>query len=216
MSCSPGMAFPPAGAAGLDSARHSFARQSPSGMSILACQFSIHPFVSQRTLPISSILCFVPGIVPAAANCPSGGPENTLPRLLAVFFPDTAACRGSLRIDSSAATACFSTRVAPATPQSAPPSLRTTAASGGFPPGATNSTGRASKRCVASTLIMEEPRTELFQLERTLGIRMERLQADGELQKKGRVRSGTDCMPSASKRRMAQLPGECLQAQVGT
>ena len=118
MSCSPGMAFPPAGAAGLDSARHSFARQSPSGMSILACQFSIHPFVSQRTLPISSILCFVPGIVPAAANCPSGGPENTLPRLLAVFFPDTAACRGLLGVDFSAATACFSTRLAPAASRS--------------------------------------------------------------------------------------------------
>ena len=54
---------------------------------------------------------------------------------------------------------------------------QTAAASDGSPPGATNSTGRASKRGVASTPIMEEPRTELCQLERTLGIRMERIQA---------------------------------------
>ncbi len=47
----------------------------------------------------------------------------------------------------------------------------------GSSPGASNSTGRAGKRCVASTPIMEEPRTELCQLERTLGIRMERIQA---------------------------------------
>ena len=61
--------------------------------------------------------------------------------------------------------------------RSAGASLERGAASDGSPPGATNSTGRASKRCVASTPIMEEPRTELCQLERTLGIRMERIQA---------------------------------------
>ena len=65
----------------------------------------------------------------------------------------------------------------PAAARSCPPWLRRAAASGSFPPGATNSAGRASKRRVASTPIMEEPRTELCQLERTLGIRMERIQA---------------------------------------
>jgi hypothetical protein len=54
---------------------------------------------------------------------------------------------------------------------------RTAAASGGSPPGATNSTGRANKRRVVSIPIMEEQRTEMCQLERTLDIRMERIQA---------------------------------------
>ena len=38
--------------------------------------------------------------------------------------------------------------------------------------------------------------------------------SDRDLQKKGRVRSGTDCMPSASEGRMGQFPGDLLQAQV--
>lgn len=45
---------------------------------------------------------------------------------------------------------------------------------------------------------------------------VERILADGDLQKKGRIRSGIDCMPSASKRRMVQLPGEFLHAQAGS
>ena len=40
-------------------------------------------------------------------------------------------------------------------------------------------TGRAGKSGVASTLFGREQRSELLQLERTLGIRMERMQADG-------------------------------------
>ena len=40
-------------------------------------------------------------------------------------------------------------------------------------------TGRAGKSGVASTLFGREQRSELMQLERTLGIRMERMQADG-------------------------------------
>ena len=41
-------------------------------------------------------------------------------------------------------------------------------------------TGRAGERGVASTLFVREQRTELFQLERTLGIRMERVSMNGE------------------------------------
>jgi superfamily II DNA/RNA helicase len=39
-------------------------------------------------------------------------------------------------------------------------------------------TGRAGKHGVASTLFAREQRSELFQLERTLGIKMERLRAE--------------------------------------
>jgi ATP-dependent RNA helicase RhlE len=77
-------------------------------------------------------------------------------------------------------------------------------------------TGRAGKCGVASTLVGEEQRTELFQLERTLGIRMERMRADGDGQKKDRVPSGMDHLPSAPTRRIVQLPGEFLQAQLGS
>ncbi len=54
---------------------------------------------------------------------------------------------------------------------------RATAASGGSPPGATISTRRASERRGVFTPIMEEQRTALCQMECTLGIRMERIQA---------------------------------------
>src|SRR6266851_9870229 len=72
-------------------------------------------------------------------------------------------------------------------------------------------TGRAGKSGVASTLVGAEQRTELFQLERTLGIRMERMRADAGVQKKDRVPSGMDHVPSAPKRQIVQLPGEFLQ-----
>src|SRR6202011_2179797 len=42
-------------------------------------------------------------------------------------------------------------------------------------------TGRAGKMGIASTLFGREQRTELLQLERTLGIRMERMQTDNNL-----------------------------------
>ena len=74
-------------------------------------------------------------------------------------------------------------------------------------------TGRAGKRGVASTLVLEEQRTELFQLERTLGIRMERMQVETDLRKRDPVRSGTEPIQSPPRRRMASLPGELLQAQ---
>ncbi len=73
-------------------------------------------------------------------------------------------------------------------------------------------TGRASKRGVASTLIMQDQRTELFQLERTLGIRMERMQADHDFERTDRAESGMGNVPSPLKRSIVQLPGEFLQA----
>jgi len=97
-------------------------------------------------------------------SSPAPSVFQTPPRPGGVFvrFPTTRA--GVTPCELAAARCC-------------PPWLRRAAASGSFPPGATKSSGRASKRRVASTPIMEEPRTELCQLERTLGIRMERIQA---------------------------------------
>ena len=68
-------------------------------------------------------------------------------------------------------------------------------------------TGRAGERGVASTLFVREQRTELFELERTLGIRMERVF--------GRThRPGTELLPATPGPRMVRLPGEFLQAQM--
>src|SRR6202521_2720500 len=76
-------------------------------------------------------------------------------------------------------------------------------------------TGRAGGHGVASTLFVKEQRSELFQLERTLGIRMERMKAeDGpaemQIPKQGNIeRSGT-----SRKFTITRLPGEILQAQM--
>ena len=76
-------------------------------------------------------------------------------------------------------------------------------------------TGRAGKRGVASTLFAREQRSELFQLERTLGIRMERMQADSQLpEAQDRPRDGASRMSSTPGPRMVRLPGEILQAQM--
>jgi len=75
-------------------------------------------------------------------------------------------------------------------------------------------TGRAGRHGVASTLFVKEQRSELFQLERTLGIRMERMRVDSDLRENGKRTSGTiDRMQSTPRSRMVQLPGEVLQAQ---
>ena len=92
-------------------------------------------------------------------------------------FSDTALSLISLLMDFSP---CWAVSVIPleaAAPRFAATWPRTTAASGGSPPGATNSTGRASERRGVFTPIMEEQRTALCQMECTLGIRMERIQA---------------------------------------
>ena len=66
-------------------------------------------------------------------------------------------------------------------------------------------TGRAGERGVASTLFVSEQRTELFQLERALGIRLERVSMNGEsFEKSARARCP----------RMVRLPGEFLRAQI--
>ena len=76
-------------------------------------------------------------------------------------------------------------------------------------------TGRAGRHGVASTLFVKDQRTELFQLERTLGIRMERMRTDGALlEPKEQAQQGTDRISSGSRPRMVRLPGEILQAQL--
>jgi ATP-dependent RNA helicase RhlE len=76
-------------------------------------------------------------------------------------------------------------------------------------------TGRAGKRGVASTLFAREQRSELFQLERTLGIRMERMQADSQPpETQVRPRDGASRMSLTPGPKMVRLPGEILQAQM--
>ena len=75
-------------------------------------------------------------------------------------------------------------------------------------------TGRAGKRGVASTLFSSDQRAELFQLERALGIRMERLRMDGTPpERKAPAGDGAECLP-ARKSTLVRLPGEILQAQM--
>ena len=82
-------------------------------------------------------------------------------------------------------------------------------------------TGRAGEVGVASTLFAREQRTELHQLERTLGIRMERMQAD-ETPFERPARSRAEVEPdehrstTSSGPRMVRLPGEVLQIQMGS
>ncbi len=78
-------------------------------------------------------------------------------------------------------------------------------------------TGRAGEQGVASTLFGREQRSELHQLERTLGIRMERMQADdAPLEKPARTRVHIDPAEAAARGRMVRLPGETLQVQMGS
>jgi ATP-dependent RNA helicase RhlE len=78
-------------------------------------------------------------------------------------------------------------------------------------------TGRAGKTGLASTLFAREQRGDLLQLERTLGIRMERMQPESAprplTQLGGRIEPvRTRAVPAA---RMTRLPGEILQAHLG-
>ena len=77
-------------------------------------------------------------------------------------------------------------------------------------------TGRAGERGVASTLFVREQRTDLFQLERSLGIRIERVAMNGEPHEKNvrTHRTGMERIRAASGPRMVRLPGEILQAQM--
>ena len=77
-------------------------------------------------------------------------------------------------------------------------------------------TGRAGLRGLASTFYAREQRSELLQLERTLGICIERMPADGiPAERRERLRRDTPLVTSAPRSRMVRLPGEILQAEMG-
>jgi ATP-dependent RNA helicase RhlE len=76
-------------------------------------------------------------------------------------------------------------------------------------------TGRAGGHGVASTLFVKEQRSELFQLERTLGIRMERMKSeDGSTDTPIERQENIERTESSRKFTMIRLPGEVLQAQM--
>jgi ATP-dependent RNA helicase RhlE len=90
-------------------------------------------------------------------------------------------------------------------------------------------TGRMGERGVASTLFARDQHTDLLQLERTLGVRMERMRegvdswekTDGAFARtpiapRGGAQSisATGRTESAPRTRMAKLPGEVLQIQM--
>lgn len=76
-------------------------------------------------------------------------------------------------------------------------------------------TGRAGETGVASTLFARDQRTELFQLERTLGIKIEKMTVEGDLVgEESRMRSAMNRAQLIAKSRIGALPGEYLQAQV--
>jgi superfamily II DNA/RNA helicase len=75
-------------------------------------------------------------------------------------------------------------------------------------------TGRAGERGVASTFFLREQRTELFQLERTLGIRMERVHG-ARLEGIESAPKDRERVAATSRSTLIRLPGEFLQAQMG-
>jgi len=76
-------------------------------------------------------------------------------------------------------------------------------------------TGRAGEHGVASTLFTRDQRSELFQLERTLGTKLERMTLGGDLPvRKSRIREEIASLRSVEQSRMILLPGEVLQAQL--
>jgi ATP-dependent RNA helicase RhlE len=82
-------------------------------------------------------------------------------------------------------------------------------------------TGRNGGHGVASTLFVKEQRSELFQLERTLGIKIERMRADdgtaapvvSHVGSQGRLPVNLPRITSGPKPARFVLPGEVLQAQ---
>jgi len=77
-------------------------------------------------------------------------------------------------------------------------------------------TGRAGGYGVASTLFAREQRTELYNLERTLGIRMERMSSQMNPSEVAdyEQRMKNDRSISLARGKMIRLPGEFLQAQM--
>jgi ATP-dependent RNA helicase RhlE len=81
-------------------------------------------------------------------------------------------------------------------------------------------TGRAGQSGVASTLISRDQRGELLQMERSLGVRIEKSVVDlktiGSTRNKFEERAErTERASSSFKRQLVRLPGEFLQAYVG-
>jgi ATP-dependent RNA helicase RhlE len=82
-------------------------------------------------------------------------------------------------------------------------------------------TGRNGGHGVASTLFVKEQRSELFQLERTLGIKIERMRADdgtaapivSHVGSQGRLPVNLPRIASGAKPARFVLPGEVLQPQ---
>jgi ATP-dependent RNA helicase RhlE len=76
-------------------------------------------------------------------------------------------------------------------------------------------TGRAGERGLASTLFGREERSDLLQLERTLGIRMERMQVDDDASAPPvRTRRPDESVEPRRLSALVRLPGEVLQAQL--
>jgi ATP-dependent RNA helicase RhlE len=90
-------------------------------------------------------------------------------------------------------------------------------------------TGRMGERGVASTLFDRDQRTDLLQLERTLGVRMERMREGVDSWEKSdgastptpafhrhgsSAASGCDGVDSTPRTRIQRLPGEVLQVQM--
>lgn len=75
-------------------------------------------------------------------------------------------------------------------------------------------TGRAGATGVASSLFLREQRAELLQLERTLGVRMERVPADLSSVEEPEHNDRLGRTRPASGSTLIQLPGEFLQAQL--
>jgi ATP-dependent RNA helicase RhlE len=78
-------------------------------------------------------------------------------------------------------------------------------------------TGRAGGSGVASTLFAREQRSDLLQLERTLGIKMERMRVDDLSRRpatKQPVRVAATGSAQARASKIVRLPGEVLQAQL--
>jgi ATP-dependent RNA helicase RhlE len=76
-------------------------------------------------------------------------------------------------------------------------------------------TGRAGGHGVASTLFTRDQRSDLFQLERTLGTKMERATLGRDLPiSKARSREEMPSVLSPARTRIGLLPGEVLQAQL--
>jgi len=76
-------------------------------------------------------------------------------------------------------------------------------------------TGRAGKHGLASTLFGNDQRSDLYQLERALGIKMERIAMDGlATDNSDRRREEPPRQQSTQRPTMIALPGEILQVQM--